>query len=170
MNSFNHANGVLTLTTPATVNAIAGATISPAFSFTNSGANNDGLSIEPQRSDGHYGGDRLRGQCERDTYGVIVHGGRGGKQYPGQLHGDVAGRSDRDRRDGWRPASTATLTVNSYNHADAVSTPVTLALGNIHAGYSAASSNSFTVANGNNSSEDRVNLMGTARGNEQCVD
>ncbi len=56
-----------------------------------------------------------------------------------------------------------TVTVNVYGHASPVSMPVTLALGNIHAGYSSPvnSSTNFTVANGS-SGDYRVNLKGTA--------
>src|SRR6185369_13203067 len=45
VNSFSRANGVLTLTSSATVNAIAGQVITPTFTFTNSGSTNDSLSI-----------------------------------------------------------------------------------------------------------------------------
>ena len=45
INAFNHASGVLTLTSPATVNAIAGTSVNSALTFSNNGANNDALSI-----------------------------------------------------------------------------------------------------------------------------
>ena len=40
VNTFDHANGVLSVTSPTVVNAIAGATINSTLAFQNAGANN----------------------------------------------------------------------------------------------------------------------------------
>ena len=99
VDAYSHAAGVLSLTSNATVSAIAGQVITPTFTFTNSGANNDNLSIQGNSnfSAGASSGTLTAGQSASGLTAASITapaaGGNTSKSYSVTL----AGRPDGDR-------------------------------------------------------------------------
>ena len=115
VNSYNHANGVLSLTSASTVDAIAGATINSTLSLQNSGANNVKLTV------GSLGGN-LSG-LSGDVLANGTQGGTGsfsaGAAGTSGTHSYTAAYTEDTSVTGHNSGGTATagVTVNSYDHA-----------------------------------------------------
>ena len=116
VNIYNHANGVLTLTSGTTVDAIAGATINSTLSFQNSGANNVKLTAGTLGG-GLSGltGDVTADQTKSGLAGSFTAGAAG----TSGTHSYTAAYTEDTSVTGHNSGGTATagVTVNSYDHA-----------------------------------------------------
>ena len=121
VNIYNHANGVLTLTSGTTVDAIAGATINSTLSFQNSGANNVKLTAGTLGG-GLSGltGDVTADQTKSGLAGSFTAGAAG----TSGTHSYTAAYTEDTSVTGHNSGGTATanVIVNSYNHANGVLT------------------------------------------------
>ena len=120
VNIYNHANGVLTLTSGTTVNAITGATINSSLSFQNSGANNVKLTTGTLGGGlSGLSGDVTANQTVTDLAGSFTAGAAGTTGTNSYTAGYTEDATVIGRTTGTSTA-TANVVVNSYNHANGV--------------------------------------------------
>ena len=162
VNVYNHAAGVLSLTSNATVNAIAGQVITPTFTFTNSGANNDNLSIQGNSNftAGASSGTLTAGQSASGLTAASITapaaGGNASKSYSVTWLEDqtVIGATA-----GNQTTPVQTVTVDAYSHAAGVLSLTSNATVNAIAGQVITPTFTFTNSGANN---DKLSIQGNS--------
>ena len=121
INAFNHANGVLTLTSPATINAIAGATVNSSLTFSNNGANNDALAIvTPGAGVTGLSGTFTAGQSTSSVVGTTVAGAAGTTVTATYCTTWLEDQTVLGATAGNQTASATPVTINALGHANPI--------------------------------------------------
>ena len=118
--NYNHAVGTLVLTSPTTVNAIAGTTVNSTLTFTNAGANNDNLTIQSV-SAGVTGlsttGTFTANQSVTTVNGAKTAGAAGTATTATYSATYLEDQSVLGATAGNQTATSATVTIDSFSHA-----------------------------------------------------
>jgi fibronectin-binding autotransporter adhesin len=128
--SYNHAVGVLTVTSPTTVKAITGTVVNSTLTFENNGANNDNLAIvTPGTGVTGLSGTFVGNAQDTTVNGATTAGAAGGTTSATYHTTYLEDQTVIGATAGDQTASAATVTISDYNHADGVLTvtsPTTL--------------------------------------------
>jgi fibronectin-binding autotransporter adhesin len=127
--NYNHAVGTLTVTSPMTVKAIAGSSVSSTLTFTNAGANNDNLTIQSLGTGvSGLSGTFTANQTNTTVTGTKTAGAAGSVTTATYSATYLEDQSVLGATTGNQTAS-ATVTIDSYSHAVGtlvVTSPTTL--------------------------------------------
>jgi fibronectin-binding autotransporter adhesin len=128
--SYNHAVGVLTVTSPTLVKAISGTVVNSTLTFANNGANNDNLTIvAPGTGVTGLSGTFTGNQQDTTVHGATTAGAAGGTTTATYGTTYLEDQSVIGATAGNQTATAAAVTITDYSHAVgvlAVTSPTTI--------------------------------------------